>query len=115
MILYLVNLLAKRILTPFLPIARLKFSSLTIARAILSFSSSMILTITSLAGLNAFLTNSASSSLHSTKSTFSPLSSDKILAILEPRSPIQVPIASILSLVDDTATLLRTPASLATA
>ena len=74
-----------------------------------------MLTITSLAGLKAFLINSSSFSLQRTKSTFSPLSSDKILAILEPRSPIQVPIASILSFVDDTATLLRIPASLATA
>ena len=46
-----------------------------------------------------------------TKSTFSPFNSFKILAILDPLSPIQVPIGSILSLVEDTATLLLTPAS----
>lgn len=102
-------------LIPFLPMARLKFSSVTIASATLSFSSSIIDTITSLAGDKAFLIYSELSSLHNTKSTFSPFNSFKILAILDPLSPIQVPIGSILSLVEDTATLLLTPASRETA
>jgi hypothetical protein len=101
-------------LAPFLPIANDKFSSLTIANASF-FIGSVIVTIASLAGLKAFLIYSAGSALYRIISTFSPFNSFKIEAILEPRSPIHAPIASIFSFVDSTATLLLTPASRATA
>ena len=101
-------------LTPFLPIASDKFSLLTIANASF-FIGSVIVTITSLAGLNAFFINSDGSELYNTKSTFSPFSSFRIDPILDPFSPIQDPIGSIFSTRDSNATLLLTPASLATA
>ena len=69
-------------------------------------------TIAFFAGVKAFLIYSSASSLYKTKSNFSPFNSFKILPSLEPRSPIQVPIASIRSFVEETATLLRIPASL---
>ena len=70
--------------------------------------------MTFLAGDSAFAINVSISSLYPTKSTFSPFSSFRILPILEPFSPIQAPIGSILSLSLNTATLLLSPASLAT-
>ena len=55
-ILYLVNLDANLTFCPFLPIANEEFSSFTIAKASLFFSS-IILTSTFLAGLSAFCIN----------------------------------------------------------
>ena len=78
------------------------------------FFSSVILTFKFLAGLNALAINSSGSSLYAIKSIFSPPSSLIILAILLPFSPIQLPTGSTLGFVDATATLLLTPASLAT-
>ena len=97
-------------LLPDLPIASFFSSSGTITKA-LCLDGSGILTITFLAGVIALLINSTGSLLNSTTSTFSPFSSFSIPAILEPFSPIHEPIGSILSLIDETATLERIPAS----
>ena len=112
-ILYFVNLLASFTLLPFLPIANDKFSSSTIAKHSCLFSSK-ILTMTPLAGLKAFLINSAASGLYFIKSTRSPFSSFNIAPILHPFSPMQAPIGSIFSFVEYTATLLLNPGSRAT-
>ena len=84
---------------PFLPIAREKLSPSAITNA--SFLvKSVIATVNSFAGDNAFSINSAGSSLYLTTSNFSPCNSLIIPAILDPFSPIHAPIGSTFGLVE---------------
>ena len=112
-ILYLVSLVASLALSPFLPIASEKLSPSAITNASF-FLGSVIKTVNSLAGLKAFSINTAGSLSYLTISTFSPLSSVIILAIRAPLYPIHAPIGCTLGFSEYTATLLLTPASLAT-
>ena len=89
--------------------ARESWSSGTTTRQLLP--SSRVSTLMTSAGDRAAATYSAGSSENLMMSTFSPLSSSTMLFTRWPRGPTQAPMGSTLESADQTASLVRLPAS----
>ena len=104
-----VSLAASRAFCPSLPMARESWSSGTTTRQALP--SSRTATLTTSAGDRAAAMYSAGSSDHLMISTFSPLSSSTMLLTRWPRGPTQAPMGSTSGSADQTASLVRLPAS----
>ena len=104
-----VSLAARRAFWPSLPMARESWSSGTTTRQLLP--SSWMSTLTTSAGDRAAAIYWAGSSDHLMMSTFSPLSSLTMLFTRWPRGPTQAPMASTSGSADQTASLVRLPAS----
>ena len=88
-----VSLAASRTFWPFLPIASESWLSST-STSITRFSSSVIETRCTFAGLSAFITKPTGSSHHSMMSIFSPRSSRMMDCTRVPFMPTQAPIGS---------------------
>ena len=107
-----VSLAASRAFWPSLPMARESWSSGTTTRQLLPSGRGSTL-ITS-AGERAAAMYSAGSSEYLIMSIFSPLSSSTMVFTRWPRGPTQAPMGSTLGSADQTASLVREPASRAT-
>ena len=107
-----VSLAASRAFWPSLPMARESWSSGTTTRQLLPSGSSS--TERTSAGDRAAAIYSAGSSDHLIMSIFSPFSSSTMVLTRWPRGPTQAPMGSTLGSADQTASLVREPASRAT-